>query len=200
MSLSRHKMKLHAHQLTYVYTTEPQQKVQSDELCDLKVFTSSSFPQTRVNFDITVQNKARSGRSLQCKLTRAFTVCHPQTISQHAVGETHQNWRWWISTQRNTPHSHERTMQYSGWTDVLRFGRCLILAKIFPTWWTGHKLSHVLGKQYTKICFWKHLKREIGNAVTESCFIFDQHRPVWQFNRTFVSVVLDRPHLHKVDV
>lgn len=33
----------------------------------------------------------------------------------------------------------------------------------------------------TKICFWKHLRREIGNAVTEYWSIFDQHCLVWQF-------------------
>lgn len=32
---------------------------------------------------------------------------------------------------------------------------------------------------YTKICFWKHSRQEIGNSVIESWFIFDQHCLVW---------------------
>ncbi len=52
---------------------------------------------------------------------------------------------------------------------------------------SGRKLSHFSGRQYAKICFWKHFKWELGNAVTESRFIFDQQCQVWQLDRTFVS-------------
>lgn len=48
--------------------------------------------------------------------------------------------------------------------------------------WLSYKLSHFTAKCYTKICFWKHTRREISNVVTESWFISDQRSPVWQFD------------------
>ncbi len=92
-------------------------------------------------------------------------------------------------SQRNgTPHAPaSAAVQYSGWLDILRFGQCLILAQIFSRWQTGHELSHFSGKQYTELCFWKHVNWEIDNAATEPRFIFDQHGVAWRFGRTFVS-------------
>ena len=37
--------------------------------------------------------------------------------------------------------------------EVLRVGRCLILAHPFSTWWLGDELSYGTDKQYTIICF-----------------------------------------------
>ena len=60
-------------------------------------------------------------------------------------------------------------------------GRCLVFPQQISTWLPGHKLSHFTAKQYTTICFWKHLRREIGITVTEYWFIFDQHCLVLPF-------------------
>ena len=70
--------------------------------------------------------------------------------------------------------------------DILRVGQCLVLAHLFSTRRSCHKLSHITVKQYTKICFWKHLRQEMGNAVTYSSFIFDQDCLVWKFDLSFV--------------
>ncbi len=120
---------------------------------------------------------------------------HVRHLQQHRLWpnlsltvQTHQIQRWRILMQWNTPRSGEWAVQYSGWIDKLWFEWCLILARIFSTWRTSHKLSHFSGRQCTKICFWKHFKWEIANAVTES-YLFDQHCLVWQFDQTFMSLL-----------
>lgn len=56
------------------------------------------------------------------------------------------------------------------------------------------QMFSVKAKQYTKIGFCKHYRREIGGAVTEFSFIFNQHGLVLQFGETplcrFVSYTL----------
>lgn len=34
-------------------------------------------------------------------------------------------------------------------------------------WWTGHKRFHITAKRFNKTCFWKRLRWEIRNTVTE---------------------------------
>lgn len=72
-----------------------------------------------------------------------------------------------------------------GWPDLIgrncNFGRCLCVDCPFSTWRPCQKLSHIRAKQHTKICFRKHLRREISSAETESGFTFDQLSLVSQF-------------------
>lgn len=48
------------------------------------------------------------------------------------------------------------------------------------------QMFSVKAKQYTKIGFCKHYRREIGGAVTEFSFIFNQHCLVLQFGLSLV--------------
>ncbi len=83
------------------------------------------------------------------------------------------------------------------WIDILWFGWCLILAQIVSRRRTGHKLSHFSGKQYTKICFWKHFKQEIGysNRILFHIWSALPGLIVWLY-----FPESDRPHLYKVEV
>lgn len=58
------------------------------------------------------------------------------------------------------------------------------------SWKPGQKHSSIAAKKHTKICFWEHFSQEIGNAGTESWFIFDHHCIVWRYD-LIVCVMLD---------
>lgn len=47
----------------------------------------------------------------------------------------------------------------------------------------GNKQSQITDKQCTKTCFWRHLRWEIGDIVTEYWFIFCQHCSVLSFDQ-----------------
>ena len=61
---------------------------------------------------------------------------------------------------------------------------------LLSSWKPGQKHSSFAAKKHTKICFWEHFSREIGNAETESWFIFDHHSIVWRYDLT-VRVIPD---------
>lgn len=77
----------------------------------------------------------------------------------------------------------------------------LIFALLVSTCWLGHMQSHFKAKQYTEVCFWKHLRCKIGSAVTKSQFTFDQHCLVWLSNWSLAAghIAMDGPHLQKVE-
>lgn len=43
---------------------------------------------------------------------------------------------------------------------------CFVFVLLFSTWRLHFKQSHVTAKSCTKVCFWKHLRQEIGNIVS----------------------------------
>lgn len=53
-------------------------------------------------------------------------------------------------------------------------GLCVPL--FFATWQPRFKQSHFTAKQCTKVCFWRHRRQKIGNAVTESWDILKPNR------------------------
>ena len=72
--------------------------------------------------------------------------------------------RYW-NEKLTTKQSRETWPSHWRWACRVRFAAG-------KTWLPGHKRSQITAKQYIKKCFWQHLRWKIGNALTESWFIW----------------------------